>query len=200
MWNEKKLNEHFDENLLADMIGLIGCYQAFETGKLNINETDFEEYYINKYFYSVGVHFGTQRRVDKVVYSYLKKEGVSCKKSRFKRFYRYNKKRKPKISIEIYYYFKYVMDYILGNEVLTKIALCEIFKQCNLCAKAKDTIIPYKECLEAIFDWQYFRISDDATGLLTPKERKVKAKKLLEALHNYDKFAKFKTKCIDEHK
>lgn len=187
-----KKNKRFIENNLAEMLALVGG--AMEYCNTHEDLEGYEEYYIDNKKKD-GFHYRSQKYADKIIRKELKDKGVHCKRKVSKRFYRYFERGSKKISVELYDYFKYVMDYILEREMLLKLALSEIFLKCKCSENIKK-----ETCLDFVLDWQYKRVLNYATKLdMGNEKRKEKAKYLLDKLNKYSKFGKFQNECQIAH-
>ena len=159
----------------------------------------FEEYYTknieNKKFY-----YSAQRMVDVNFRYYLKQKGIYYSARKMKRFYRYNKKIKPKIEMMLSDYFDYVMNYIESNDVLSKINTCKIIVPCYNFTEKKSNPQSYDPCLQYILSWYYDRISSAARGILCSVAKKNKAQQLLNRLEENKVLDVFYKKCRKIHK
>lgn len=187
----KKGNKYIENNL-AEMLALVGG--AMKYNEIHGNLNGYEEHYLENRRKS-GFYYKMQRYGDKIIRKELRDVGIHCKKKRTKRFYRYFEKGSKRIDSELYDYFKYIMDYILNDDMLTKILTNEILGQCG-CKKESEN----GNCLNQILDWHYKRLIKYKTDLTqTNEKKKEKAKNLLDKLNKYPKFGRFRTLCQTAH-
>lgn len=187
-----KKSRKYIENGLAEMLALVGG--AMEYCNTHNDLEGYEEYY-RENRKKDGFHYKMQRYADKIIRRELKDKNIYCKRKISKRFYRYFKRGSKKISIELYDYFKYIMDYILEKEILLKITLNEILKDCGC-----EVDVSRGSCLNTILDWQYKRLVKYNTNIaIVDLKRKEKAQVLLNKLNRYSKFGKFQTECQIAH-
>lgn len=188
-----KKNRKYIENNMAEMLALVGGAMEY----CNTHDDDlegYEEYYENNRKKD-GFHYRMQKYADKTIRNELKDKGVHCKRRVSKRFYRCFQRGSKKISIELYDYFKWIMDYILGEKILLKITLNEILKDCGC-----EVDVNMGSCLTTILDWQYKRLVKYNTNIaIVDLKRKEKAQILLNKLKRYSQFGRFQTECQIAH-
>lgn len=187
-----KKGKKFIENNFAEMVALVGGAMKYIEFHGNLNGYDYF-YLENKN--KDGFHYRMQKYGDKVIRKELRIIGVHCKKSKTKRFYRYSQKGHDRIDAELYDYFKYIMDYILNEDILIKLTMCNIFQLCRC-----EVELEYNYCLNAILDWQYKRLVKFSTYItIFDEEKKEKAGALLKKLNSYSRFNDFKKECMMAH-
>lgn len=186
------LKKEIIENKMGKMLVLVGSAMRYIS--LHNSLDGFEEYYYENRE-KVGFHFRSQKYGDKIIREELKTMEIYCRKGKTKRYYRYSLLGKNSIEKELYHYFKYIMDYILENELLFNIVMESILKDCE-CPKDSD----YKICLNKILDWQYQRlvnVSTSFTGFSVKK--KELAKEVLKEFNGYSRLTTFKKQCQSVH-
>ena len=185
-------NKKVTENKMGEMLILVGSAMRYIS--LHNSLDGFEEYY-NENREKVGFHFRAQKYGDKIIRQELKTMEIYCKKGRTKRYYRYSLRGRNSIEKELYHYFKYIMDYILENELLINIVMDSILNDCK-CPKDSD----YKICINKILDWQYKRLVDASTSFTGfSVKKKELAKEVLNDFNGYSKLTTFKNQCQTVH-
>lgn len=176
------------------MLALMGGAMFYFEKNGNLN--GYDDFYLeNKE--KDGFHYRMQKQADKNIIRGLREKGIRCSGWRVKRFYRYKKRGSKKVDNVLYDYFQYVMDYILREEVLTKLMFQYIFQECN-CPEKKEN----GNCLNMILDWQYKRLIKMKTDILQINSNAVikeAAKKLLDKLNGYPGFEGFRLTCRRIH-
>lgn len=187
-----KKGKKYVENNLAEMVALVGGAMCYREQYDNLE--GYKEYYLENRE-KAGFHYKKQKYCDKAIIKNFKKQGIKCTKGKAKRFYRYNIKGHTRIVPELYDYWKYVMDYILSDDILTDITIKYILKECK-CKKNSE----YRKCLNGILDWQYKRLVKLKTDItITDEKKKQKAGKVLEKICNYPGFESFEKQCRFAH-
>lgn len=187
-----KKGKKFVENNLAEMVALVGGAMCYKEQHKNLE--GYREFYIENRE-KAGFHYKKQKYGDKIILKELREKGVKCTRGKAKRFYRYNTKGHTRIVSELYDYWKYIMDYILNDELLMDLTINVILKECKCKLNTE-----YGNCLNNILDWQYKRLVRFKTNItITDEKKKQKARKLLEKLHNYSGFKKFQIQCKSAH-
>lgn len=166
-----KNGKKYEENKFAKMLALVGGAMKYLDKHGDLKE--YDQYYIEN-CEKDGFHYKMQRYGDKIVRRNLKKKGVHCRKSKAKRFYRYNTKTNSRVVEEtLYDYFAYVMDYIFSNEKLLKITVNNILGSCRC-----DLDSEYDICLNKILERPYKQLVDILTYFTITDERKKKRAKI----------------------
>lgn len=190
----RKIGKKYIENNLAEMLALMGGAMSYYERHGNLNGYD-DFYFANKE--KDGFHYGMQKQANRYIISEFRKKGIRCSRWKLERFCRYKKCGSKKVENVLYDYFQYIMDYILRNDVLTKLMFQFIFQECS-CSEKKEN----GNCLNMILDWQYKRLVKLKTDvLLINSSIKIKeaAKNLLDKLNDYPRFDGFRITCKRIH-
>lgn len=188
MKNGKKITE----NKFAEILACVGG--AMKYIKLHGDLEGYEAYYMeNKE--KKGFHYKMQRYGDQIVRKELRCIGVYYKKSRAKRSYRYYENNSKRVDMELYDYFKFILDYVVNNEVLFDITRNIILKDCKCKAESE-----FKLCLNQILDWPYKRLVKLNTDLtLCDEKKQQKAGVLLQKMYEYTNAEVFMSECKTAH-
>lgn len=189
----RRHGKNYEENRLAEMVALIGgSIQYLEQNK---DLSKYEEYYLENKKRD-GFHYKMQRIGDKFIRTNLKSERIYCKRSRTKRFYRYNtNQNSSRVEEQLYHYFRFVMDQIMKDEILKKITWNHILEECKCSLDSE-----YDICLNKILDWQYKRLIKIKTNFtIQDMKKKEKAQNVLYKLNSYPRFGRFKNECQKSH-
>jgi hypothetical protein len=185
-----------NENLFADMIVLMGLHLEYTHRNSEYDKEAFKTYYKeNKCNF---VHRCTiQSRVIRKCKKYYDEndEHIRITRGKVKRSYRFNKHRRSFVlRNEQYYFWKYVMDYIVGNDDLLDIMLNEDLVYCNSYTPDTDDMNDFQQCLLRILDEYYIRLTmGNGVVALGNNYRR----RLRERYKSYDQMNKFRIACRD---
>lgn len=178
------------ENLFADMVVLAGTYMEYISGNSEFDSKDFIEYFNQK-----SGKLKERCRIQKYVIGQAKKYFIkisdpkSITYNKVKRVFRINIKCSYRIRVEQYYFWKYVMDYIVNNQILFNIMLEEVLKECPLYTYNVDNQLPYVNCLYRILERYYVRLSEN--NRIHGKNRKT----INLLFESYEQFNMFQENC-----
>lgn len=190
----RKIGKKYIENNLAEMLALMGGAMSYCERHGNLNGYD-DFYLANKE--KDGFHYRMQKQANKYIINEFRKKGVRCSKWKLERFCRYKKSGSKKVENVLYDYFEFIMDYILRDDILTKLMFQYVFQECS-CPEKKEN----GNCLNMILDWQYKRLVKLKTDLLlinSSVKIKEAAKNLLDKLNGYPRFERFRMTCKKIH-
>lgn len=188
----RDIGKNWEENNLAELLVLIGGAMSFYEKKGSL-EGYSDNYLKNKD--KDGYHYRMQKLADKKIMNELRNKDVRCSKWKVKRYYRYKKNRIIKVDNALYDYFQCVMDYILGEEVLTELMFRPVLEGCK-CREEMGN----EQCLNKILDWQYQRLNGLARNILNDNQTsKEAAENLLNKFKDYLEGKDFMVACTRSH-
>lgn len=186
-------NKKLEENLFADMIVLVGTFMEYGNIHSVFNKEDFMKYYDERKDFVNG-----RCRVQKYVIKQAKKfyeekgEPKNITYSKVKRIYRRNILWSYRIRSEQYYFWKFVMDYIMDNDILLDIFLERVMKKCDYYDSIENAILPYIDCMHRMLDWYYVRINMNNRIFWFGNGSR---EKMISMFYTYERFPKYKETC-----